>query len=558
MKRFLLILQILLFSLISFAQLSGDGYYRVKNVASERYITVKDNRGSINIQATTADLGAVELYKGFENVVSDPGSILYISQTSAGYKFYSQGTDTYEIIGYYLKMMENSDGSYKAYQGNSYTVMYLGDKVTSPAVKGRLATNAKGQYRDWYILPVSASSDNYFGLSPEVKTIDSYYASFYASFPFTVVSKDMQVFYIDKVDNGMAVYKEVANGIVPNAMPVFVKCVSESPADNRLDIISNSVSTISNNKLAGVYFCNDNDDHLNRIAYDAETMRVLGTAPDGSLAFIKVNYDFLPANKSYLTVPQGSPDVIKVVSEEEYQNSIQGEQKTFIVTFKIDGKILSSQTLMEGDVIGIPNVPEKDGYTFSGWGDVPATMPRQNLTFEGTYIANTYTLCYVVDGNEFQRIAIEYGETISLIAHPEKEGRTFSGWSEVPETMPAHDVEVEGCFMYKVFYYVNGALVNTEEAFYGSEMPEYVYQPTEEGVTFLGWEGETYETMPAYDVTYTANIEGSSVELIASDAFVDVYTITGTKVMSRVSLDEAKRFLKRGIYIVNGKKMIVE
>lgn len=617
MKRLLLVLQAFVLTLAVSAQLNGDGYYRIKNVGSERYVTVRDNRGGIDIGSASAEMGAVELYKGFDNVVSDPSSILYIDETTSGYKFYSQGTDTYEIIGYYLLIKKNSDGSYKAYQGNSMVVLCLGDGVTTSGVTGKMSTNAKGNYRDWYILPVtSTSKDNYFGVKPEVKAADGHYASFYASFPFTVASAGMKVYYIDKADYGMAVYKEVTDGVVPGAAPVFVKCVSDVPADNKLDIAANS-ATLSDNKLSGVYFNNDNAAHLNRKEYDPETMRVLGTDADGKLAYVKADYDYLPANRSYLTVSAGSPDVIKIVTEEEYQKALQDMKKDFTVTFMVDGEVISSQTLRMGDPIQVPDAPEKEGHTFNGWGDVPATMPARDLTFEGTYtvnsytviiklneqtvfsekmpygtpidvtayekeghtirwnnlhetvpaynvtirgvyVPNTYALQYVVDGKNYQKKTVEYGAPISLIAHPTKEGRTFSGWSEVPETMPAENVVVTGCFMYKVFYYVNGELVHTAEAFYGSEMPEYEYQPTEEGVTFLGWNGETYETMPAKDVTYTANLKGSGVDMLVSDALVDVYTITGTRVMSSVSLDDAKRFLKRGIYIVNGKKMIVE
>ena len=622
MKRSLFVILANCIVLCAFAQLNGDGYYRVKNVASGRYITVKDNRGSVNVGTTSADMGAVQLYKGFDIVESDPSSILYIDNVGDGnYKFHSQGTDTYEIIGYYLKLKQNSDGSYKAYQGNSMMVMYLGDGETSSVVDSRLVTNAKGKYRDWYILPVSSSSsDNYFGVDPEVKASDAYYASFYASFPFSTVSDQMKVYYIDKVDKGMAVYKEVSNGNVPAAAPVFIKCVSESPSDNRLNITSNKASSLSSNKLSGVYFCNrTNDNHKNLTAYNAETMRVLGTTSDGKLAYVKADIEYLPANKSYLTVPAGSPDVITVVSEEEYNQVLQEQQKTYTVTFKIGDEVISSQTLSVGDAIVVPEAPAKEGYTFSGWGEVPATMPAQDLTFEGTYtlnsytvvfkigtevisseslpygapivapdvekeghtlewpdllatvpaynvtfygryIVNTYTLLYVVDGKEYQRRTMEYGAEISLIAAPEKEGYTFSGWSEAPKTMPANDVTITGLFtvnVHTVYYYVGDELVHTDEVAYGEPIPSYEYVPTTEGETFLGWLGETHATMPDYDLTYTANIE-SGIDAVVGDSNVDIYTVTGVKVMSNVVLEEVKSLLKRGIYIINGRKMIIE
>ena len=193
MKKYIFALFSLLFAISSFAQLNGNGYYRVKNVASERYITVIDNRGSINVGTTSADLGAVRLYKGFDNVVSNPASILYVEETASGYKFYAQGTDTYQIIGYYLKLRKLADNKYMAYQSASGLTMYLGDPEKSNVVDGPLGTNAKGDYNKWYILPVDDTSDNYFGFTPEVKCGGNYYASFYASFPFGKVSKDLKI-----------------------------------------------------------------------------------------------------------------------------------------------------------------------------------------------------------------------------------------------------------------------------------------------------------------------------------------------------------------------------
>ena len=59
---------------------------------------------------------------------------------------------------------------------------------------------------------------------------------------------------------------------------------------------------------------------------------------------------------------------------------------------------------------------------------------------------------------------------------------------------------------YKVYYYVGEELVNTIDVPYGQPMPEYTYEPTDNTEEFLGWSGDTYETMPAHDVTYVADI----------------------------------------------------
>ncbi|MBR5272356.1 MAG: InlB B-repeat-containing protein [Clostridia bacterium] len=57
-----------------------------------------------------------------------------------------------------------------------------------------------------------------------------------------------------------------------------------------------------------------------------------------------------------------------------------------------------------------------------------------------------YDLIYVVDGVEYAREAYEEGEAITPIAAPTKDGYTFSGWSEIPEVMPAETVTITGEF----------------------------------------------------------------------------------------------------------------
>ena len=60
--------------------------------------------------------------------------------------------------------------------------------------------------------------------------------------------------------------------------------------------------------------------------------------------------------------------------------------------------------------------------------------------------APLYTLTYKVDGEVYKSSLIEAGAVLPVVVEPTKEGYTFSGWSEIPETMPGHDVEVTGTF----------------------------------------------------------------------------------------------------------------
>ena len=59
---------------------------------------------------------------------------------------------------------------------------------------------------------------------------------------------------------------------------------------------------------------------------------------------------------------------------------------------------------------------------------------------------NTYILTYMVDDEMYKKYEVDYGTPITPEPEPTKEGYIFSGWSEIPETMPAQDVTIYGYF----------------------------------------------------------------------------------------------------------------
>ena len=60
----------------------------------------------------------------------------------------------------------------------------------------------------------------------------------------------------------------------------------------------------------------------------------------------------------------------------------------------------------------------------------------------------THTLTYMVDDEVYKTIEMEEGEDVKALEEPAKEGYTFSGWSEIPATMPAKDVTITGSFTF--------------------------------------------------------------------------------------------------------------
>lgn len=107
------------------------------------------------------------------------------------------------------------------------------------------------------------------------------------------------------------------------------------------------------------------------------------------------------------------------------------------LTYMVDGEEYKSYEVEWTSSITPEAPPTKEGYTFSGWSQIPANMPEQDLTITGTFTKGKYNLTYIVDGVEYQSDEHEAGESISLIVAPEKENQMFVGWSV---DMPASDV----------------------------------------------------------------------------------------------------------------------
>lgn len=168
----------------------------------------------------------------------------------------------------------------------------------------------------------------------------------------------------------------------------------------------------------------------------------------------------------------------------------------YVITYYLDGDIYQIDTIQYGDAIVSAPDPIKEGYTFSGWSEIPATMPANDITVTGSFTINSYVITYMVDGEVFYQDTIEYNGSISLPTAPKKEGYIFVDWLDLPETMPAHDVTVTANFT------VDDGVIGIE--------PDDSYR---------------------------------------------VYDLTG-KFLGEMTDDDLK-FLKPGVYIVNNKKLRV-
>ena len=213
----------------------------------------------------------------------------------------------------------------------------------------------------------------------------------------------------------------------------------------------------------------------------------------------------IPDNLTFLgwdiEIPETMPAMDLVVN-----GKCESVTTYYTITYIIDGEIVSLVEYASGDTVTHFEAPEKEGYTFNGWDNEPTVMPAQNVEVTGSYTANIYKLTYKVDGEVVSEENIAFGTEIIALENPVKEGYTFSGWGEIPATMPANDVEINGSFTinsYKLIYTIDGEAIAEFVYEFGAIVPDYK-APEKEGFAFNGWDNEP-DTMPAMDVTVTGS-----------------------------------------------------
>ena len=228
----------------------------------------------------------------------------------------------------------------------------------------------------------------------------------------------------------------------------------------------------------------------------------------------------------------------------------------------------SGGRLAEGTTLTLTATPA-EGHHFVKWSDDVTDNPRsvtvgkEDITLAAEFALSSYHLTYTLDGTSYKESDVLYGTTLTAEADPEKEGHTFSGWEGLPETMPAHDVEVTGSFTinsYRLTVYVDNELYMDVTLEYGApvEVPDPEIPSNRE---FNGWDIDIPETMPAHDVEIhgtTTPVSGLEAIFADSDTRVTICSINGVVLFRNTTVKEAAPRLNPGMYIVNGRKMVVK
>ena len=186
----------------------------------------------------------------------------------------------------------------------------------------------------------------------------------------------------------------------------------------------------------------------------------------------------------------------------------------YTITFDTNGgSEIAPITQDYGTEITAPDNPTRKGYTFKGWDkEIPVTMPAENITVKAQWEINQYTITFDTNGgSEIAPITQDYGTEITVPDNPTRKGYTFKGWDkEIPETMPAENITVKAQWeinQYTIAFDTNGGSeIAPITQDYGTEItaPD---NPTRKGYTFIGWDTEIPKTVPAENMTVTAQWE---------------------------------------------------
>ena len=186
----------------------------------------------------------------------------------------------------------------------------------------------------------------------------------------------------------------------------------------------------------------------------------------------------------------------------------------YTVTFQSEGGSEVASQIRANTPADQPADPTKEGYTFIGWYNGESewnfeTPVTADLTLTAKWQINRYTITFdTAGGSEVPSITQDYGTAITPPAAPTRTGYTFAGWDKtIPTTMPAGNMTITAQWQVNqytiTFKPENGGQDIVIKQDYGTAITAPA-NPTKTGYTFAGWDKTIPSTMPAGDMTITA------------------------------------------------------
>lgn len=264
----------------------------------------------------------------------------------------------------------------------------------------------------------------------------------------------------------------------------------------------------------------------------------------GGVAANPETYNIESANISFATPTRTGYRFLGWYSDSAYDNEISGISRgsvgnrhifakwqinSYKIKYHLDGEVFAPDgeplelSFEYGQKIaGTPQDLTKTGNSFSGWkldngGEVPDTMPANNIDVYGRFEPLPYKVTYYLDDVFYGEQEVLYGNTISYKVDPQRVGAWFSGWTynggTKPQTMPASEIEIRGYFTstFSIIYKLDGEEYYRSVYSFGAEVTP-IAQPQKTGYTFSGWIGLP-ATMPSTDIDVVGMFAAKSYNL---------------------------------------------
>lgn len=257
-------------------------------------------------------------------------------------------------------------------------------------------------------------------------------------------------------------------------------------------------------------FDNVTSDLTINAVYDVDTFTVTFKDGDTVLSIQMVEYDKSATAPTVTPAPGKKHNGWDVEFDHVQKDLVVNatfEDIMYTVKFVADGITRYETKVKYGEKVDAPNAPEVKGKTFERW-DGTAEYVTENVTITAIYKLNSYTIKFILNNGEADVVRTQdYGTAITAPT-PEMTGYTFDGWDKtVPETMPANDVTITA--QWKINKYsITFVLGNGKEDVvltqdYGTAITAPVPEATAEQ-SFDGWDKTVPGTMPAENMTITA------------------------------------------------------
>lgn len=258
-----------------------------------------------------------------------------------------------------------------------------------------------------------------------------------------------------------------------------------------------------------------------------EAEKRYGTTGTQTAAVAKAYEGFTAGNIAQAEIkPDGSTEV-----------TIFYDRNTYTVTWVADNRTFAADNVIFGDTVRIPEgIPEKAGYSFEKWLDVPGTMPAGNINIEAVFAPNEYMVGFDMnngDGPVPEPIYVRYDRAYGKLPVPSYTGYRFERWVDengrtVTETtivniMSNHTLKAvwaaEDAIPYKVMHMQQNVdddgytcaetetrygQTDTDTAAEAKDYEGFAPQANRRGYTFIGWDVNPPATMPDRSLTFTA------------------------------------------------------